>query len=119
MQGSAQARGYRWNGEGKGEPWAWYVNVAITQREGELLFLREEVYGREIDLPLHIVTVRDRFLSAVKQSREGGAGCRLPPCQLSIEDQSFSPIPVQFWCENPIRNLLSAGTWLSVAHEKR
>jgi DNA polymerase-3 subunit epsilon len=56
-----KARGYRWNGEGRGQPRAWYVDVVETQSETELTFLREQVYAREIDLPLQMITARDRF----------------------------------------------------------
>jgi DNA polymerase-3 subunit epsilon len=56
-----KARGYRWNGEGRGQPRAWYVDVPETQRDAELTFLQQEIYGREVALPLQIITAQDRF----------------------------------------------------------
>jgi DNA polymerase-3 subunit epsilon len=56
-----KARGYRWNGDGKGQPRAWYVDVPELLQEEELRFLRQEIYGREVALPEQRITAYDRF----------------------------------------------------------
>jgi DNA polymerase-3 subunit epsilon len=56
-----KARGYRWNGDGKGQPRAWYVDVPELLQEEELRFLRQEIYGREVTLPEQRITAYDRF----------------------------------------------------------
>jgi len=54
-----KARGYRWNGEG--QPRAWYIDVAETQREAELAFLQVEIYRQNVQLPTRAMTAYDRF----------------------------------------------------------
>ena len=54
-----KARGYRWNGDGI--PRAWYIDVEDDAREGELRFLREEIYRRDFDPPARRITALERF----------------------------------------------------------
>lgn len=56
-----KARGYRWNGEGAGGPRAWYVDVSEGELDAEITYLRNEIYGREIDLLTRRVDAHDRF----------------------------------------------------------
>jgi DNA polymerase-3 subunit epsilon len=57
-----KARGYRWNGEATARnPRAWYRDVAEAEREAELAFLHEAVYGRAVDLPMQRITAQDRY----------------------------------------------------------
>ena len=57
-----KARGYRWNGEATaGQPRAWYRDVAEAEREAELGFLHEAVYGRVVELPMRRLTAYERY----------------------------------------------------------
>ncbi|MFC3127219.1 3'-5' exonuclease [Pseudoroseomonas globiformis] len=57
-----KARGYRWNGEATAqEPRAWSTEVDEASHEAELRFLREEVYGRAVEVPTQRLTARERY----------------------------------------------------------
>jgi DNA polymerase-3 subunit epsilon len=56
-----KARGYRWNGEEALAPKAWYIDVAETDREAELQYLRTEIYGGEVHLAPRRITAFERF----------------------------------------------------------
>jgi DNA polymerase-3 subunit epsilon len=56
-----KARGYRWNGEPGSQPRAWYIDVAEALQEAELLFLKTEIYGRELVLTMRRIDAHDRF----------------------------------------------------------
>lgn len=58
-------RGYRWNGDGGASPRAWYVDVDEDAREGEIAYLREEIYRREVEPPMRPLTAYDRFSDRV------------------------------------------------------
>lgn len=60
-----KARGYRWNGEENGRPRAWYIDVADGQKEPELVFLKNEIYQRDIDLTPSRITAYERFSERV------------------------------------------------------
>ena len=54
-------RGYRWDpGDGEREK-AWWI--IVDDQEAELCWLRENVFGREVRLPLKTVTAQERFSS--------------------------------------------------------
>ena len=54
-------RGYRWNGEEALAPKAWYIDVAEADREAELDYLRQEIYGGEVHLAPRRITAFERF----------------------------------------------------------
>jgi DNA polymerase III subunit epsilon len=54
-------RGYRWNGDGGASPKSWYVDVDEEAAEQELAYLRQEIYRREIELPMRRITAYERF----------------------------------------------------------
>lgn len=54
-------RKYRWNDGSDGRPKAWYVDVAEANHAGELKFLRDEIYQREVDLLTSRITAAHRF----------------------------------------------------------
>ncbi|EKS34509.1 3'-5' exonuclease [Afipia broomeae] len=54
-------RGYRWNGDGGAGPKAWYIDVDDGAVEQELAHLRNEIYRRDVDLPMRRITAYDRF----------------------------------------------------------
>jgi len=56
-----KARGYRWNGEEAAGPKAWFTDVAEADREAELLFLAQEVYGYDPGLTPKRITAFERF----------------------------------------------------------
>ncbi|HVK41192.1 MAG TPA: 3'-5' exonuclease [Phenylobacterium sp.] len=56
-----KARGYRWNGDDVAGPKAWYTDVAESDREAELLFLTQEIYGYDPGLTPRRITAFERF----------------------------------------------------------
>ncbi|MBS1086951.1 3'-5' exonuclease [Gluconobacter sphaericus] len=60
-----KARGYRWNDGSDGRPKAWFVDRPPEEVEDEILFLRTEIYQREIDITVRPVEAGDRFTSRI------------------------------------------------------
>lgn len=60
-----KARGYRWNGEGRATPRAWYIDVSEERREAELAFLQSEIYRGEVELLVRRIDAHDRFSDRV------------------------------------------------------
>lgn len=58
-------RGYRWNDGNDGRPKAWHCDVSEAELDSELLFLRKEIFQRDVDLPISTITARDRFSARV------------------------------------------------------
>ena len=56
-----KARGYRWNGDGNANPRAWYVDVDDSDKEGELTYLRDQIYNGDVNLPASKITAYERF----------------------------------------------------------
>lgn len=56
-----KARGYRWNGDPGSHPRAWYIDVPEALHEAELLYLKTEIYRRELTLPMRWIDAHDRF----------------------------------------------------------
>jgi DNA polymerase-3 subunit epsilon len=56
-----KSRGYRWNPEGSAAPKAWYLDVDEEALDGELHFLRTEIYRREVTPPMRRIDAYDRF----------------------------------------------------------
>jgi DNA polymerase-3 subunit epsilon len=52
-------RGYRWDPGNAEREKAWWIIVA--DHEVELLWLKENVFGRDVRLPVTAVTAQDRF----------------------------------------------------------
>jgi len=61
LKDTLKARGYRWNGENRVGPKAWYVEVGEHDLEAELAYLKVEIYQREIDLLVQRLTAYNRF----------------------------------------------------------
>ena len=53
-------RGYRWPGD-NGKNRSWYIDVDEESKEQELKYLREEIFKRDIDLPINPITAFNRF----------------------------------------------------------
>ena len=60
-----KARGYRWNDGNDGQLRSWYRDVPESSLDEELLYLREEIYQREVDVPVVKITAFDRFSDRV------------------------------------------------------
>ncbi|MNQ89582.1 DNA polymerase III subunit epsilon [compost metagenome] len=56
-----KARGYRWNPGDGGTPRAWYIDRAKPDLEAELNFLREEIYGGDVDPLVRRIDAFDRY----------------------------------------------------------
>jgi DNA polymerase-3 subunit epsilon len=54
-------RGYRWNGEGKRGPKAWFRDVEDNDKDEELAFLRNEIYRADRSINCRKVTALERF----------------------------------------------------------
>jgi DNA polymerase-3 subunit epsilon len=57
-----KARGYRWSDGSEGRPKSWWIEVDEPDLEGELCYLRTEIYQySEADPPTRYLTALDRF----------------------------------------------------------
>jgi DNA polymerase-3 subunit epsilon len=56
-----KARGYRWNGEEGPTPKAWYIDVDDADRQAELDYLAQEIYGYDPGLTPRRITAFERF----------------------------------------------------------
>jgi hypothetical protein len=56
-----KARGYRWNDGSDGRPRSWWSDLQPDALEGELAFLRAEIFQYDADTPVRRVTAVDRF----------------------------------------------------------
>ena len=53
-------RGYKWPGD-NGKNRSWYIDVDEESKEPELKYLKEEIFKRDIDLPIDSITAFNRF----------------------------------------------------------
>jgi DNA polymerase-3 subunit epsilon len=65
LKDQLRARGYRWNDGSDARPKAWYVDVSESDADGELAFLKKEIYQREVELLTTRITARERFSTRV------------------------------------------------------
>jgi DNA polymerase-3 subunit epsilon len=56
-----KARGYRWNGDGNPNPRAWYIDVDEDVRDQELEYLRTDIYQREVEPLVRLISAYERF----------------------------------------------------------
>ena len=63
LKDALRERGYKWSSGGNGSLRAWFIDVAEDQRDAELAFLQNEIYRREIDLPMRRIDAYNRFSS--------------------------------------------------------
>ena len=61
MKDKLKARDYRWSGDDGVPTRCWYVDVTDADKEAELLFLQQEIYGGQIDLLARRIDAFDRF----------------------------------------------------------
>ena len=60
-----KGRGYRWSGGEDGRPRAWWIDLAEDALDGEVAFLREHVYGYEVEPLQRRVSAYDRYSERV------------------------------------------------------
>ena len=61
MKDQLRKRGYRWNDGTDGRPKSWWVEVDEEALDAELLFLRREIYRREVEPYTQRITAFERF----------------------------------------------------------
>jgi DNA polymerase-3 subunit epsilon len=61
LKESLKKRGYRWNDGSDGRPKSWYMDVCETALDGEIAFLRTEIYLRDVEPRLQTLTAFTRF----------------------------------------------------------
>jgi DNA polymerase III subunit epsilon len=64
MKNELKKRGYRWNDGTDGRPKSWFIEVAEDAYEAELMFLRREIYRRDVEPFTQRITAFDRFRAA-------------------------------------------------------
>jgi len=63
LKDTLKRRGYRWNDGTDGRPRSWYVDVVEAAKDAEIAFLRTEIYLREIDPRIQLMSAMNRFSS--------------------------------------------------------
>jgi DNA polymerase-3 subunit epsilon len=61
LKDKLKQRKYRWNDGSDGRPKSWHIDIEEHLHENELKFLREEIFQREVDIPVQIFSAIDRF----------------------------------------------------------
>lgn len=61
MKDHLKARGYRWSDGSDGRPKSWWIELPEETLEGEMHFLRTEIYRWDADPPVKYLTAFDRF----------------------------------------------------------
>jgi DNA polymerase-3 subunit epsilon len=65
LKDSLKRRGYRWSDGGDGRPRFWYVDVDATVLDDEIAFLKAEIYLRDVEPRLQILTAFTRFSARI------------------------------------------------------
>jgi DNA polymerase-3 subunit epsilon len=65
MKDQLKRRGYRWSDGADGSRKSWYADVDEASSQAEILFLREEIYGRDVDLGTEELTAYNRFSNRI------------------------------------------------------
>jgi DNA polymerase-3 subunit epsilon len=63
LKDTLKRRGYRWSDGSDGRPRSWYVDVDEASQDSEIKFLRAEVYLREVDPRVQLMSAMNRFSS--------------------------------------------------------
>ncbi|UPK35149.1 3'-5' exonuclease [Bradyrhizobium sp. 186] len=61
LKDALKRRGYRWSDGSDGRPRSWFIDVEESQLDAEIAFLRAEIYLRDIEPRLQVLTAFDRF----------------------------------------------------------
>jgi DNA polymerase-3 subunit epsilon len=54
-------RGYRWSDGSDGQPRSWYIDITEERLEGEISFLKTEIYLRDVEPRIQAFTALSRF----------------------------------------------------------
>jgi DNA polymerase III subunit epsilon len=63
LKDTLKKRGYRWSDGSDGRPRSWYVDVDEANRANEIEFLRNEIYLREVNPHIQMMSAMNRFSS--------------------------------------------------------
>jgi DNA polymerase-3 subunit epsilon len=63
LKDTLKRRRYRWNDGTDGRPLAWHIDVDDDKRDAELVYLKKEIYQREVDINCREITAQERFSS--------------------------------------------------------
>jgi DNA polymerase-3 subunit epsilon len=61
LKDSLKRRGYRWSDGSDGRPRSWYIDVDESKLDDEIVFLKTEIYVRDVEPRLQMLTAFDRF----------------------------------------------------------
>jgi DNA polymerase-3 subunit epsilon len=61
LKDALKRRGYRWSDGSDRRPRSWYVDIDEDKLDGEIAFLKGEVYFRDVEPRLQTLTAFDRF----------------------------------------------------------
>ncbi|MCW0001343.1 3'-5' exonuclease [Pararhizobium sp. YC-54] len=61
MKDALKARGYKWNGDDSVPPRCWSIEVTDADKDAELRFLRESIYGADVEPLMRMIDPYDRF----------------------------------------------------------
>jgi DNA polymerase III subunit epsilon len=61
LKDALKRRGYRWSDGSGGQPRSWYVDIMEEQLDGEISFLRTEIYLRDVEPRIQAFTALSRF----------------------------------------------------------
>jgi DNA polymerase-3 subunit epsilon len=61
LKDTLKRRGYRWSDGNDGRPRSWYIDVAETQLDDEIAFLRAEIYLSDVEPRMQVLTALSRF----------------------------------------------------------
>jgi DNA polymerase-3 subunit epsilon len=56
-----KSRGYKWNGDDSVPPRCWFTEVPDADKDAELSFLRDQIYGTEVEPLTRKIDAYDRF----------------------------------------------------------
>ncbi|BAR57420.1 3'-5' exonuclease [Bradyrhizobium diazoefficiens] len=65
LKDSLKKRGYRWNDGSHGRPKSWFIDVDEAALDGEIAFLRTEIYMRDVEPAVQRLTAFTRFSARV------------------------------------------------------
>lgn len=65
LKDSLKRRGYRWSDGSDGRPKSWYADVCEAAVDGEIAFLKTEIYLRDFEPRLQTLTAFTRFSNRI------------------------------------------------------
>jgi DNA polymerase-3 subunit epsilon len=72
LKDTLKRRKYRWNDGTDGRPRSWHVDVDEDKCDAELIYLRKEIYQRDVDILCCKITARERFSSRAASLKRAG-----------------------------------------------